>query len=117
MFQLLVIPSNSGANVSLFYLKKEVADAAYKNIQDSMRGAASLVKATDDFGHVLSIPPDNISYTLFVDVSRSQALGLERQLSVQAASQQLLVDYKDNPQALILLNGAMNAPSQSQRMQ
>jgi hypothetical protein len=76
MFRIIVVPSNSTANAVLFYKTFDAADAVQKNIHNMQKGCSdtSIIVVKDDFGHVLTIDRRNISYALFIDVEKMQAM-------------------------------------------
>lgn len=77
MFIILVMPSNAGTAVSLFYKTKEAADIAQKNIHECQKGAvdAPICVARDDFGHILTIARSNIVYAVLIDHAQAALLG------------------------------------------
>ena len=72
MFQVIVIPNNTTSNLSLCFKTEERASVAHESIISIMQQENGLIRAGDDFGNELVIPSKNISYTMLIDVSRSQ---------------------------------------------
>ncbi len=73
MFQVVVIPNNTTSNLSLCYKTEDKAKAAHQVFKDKIFSPEkSHIDVADDFGNVLSILPDNIAYTMLIDVAKSQ---------------------------------------------
>ncbi len=110
MHQIMIAPKDSKANIMLSYNSKESCDAAYKNIHDRIRQEDTILTATDDFGYVLDMQVNNLSYALVVDLDNEQEVIIQSALARQKASMQLYEKHKNNPMAMQLLN-SMQAQS------
>lgn len=78
-FQIVLLPTNSPAAAALFYKTREKAEEALLNIHNVQQGKidVDVLKAKDDYGYILSIPVNNISYALFVDLAKQAELGIK----------------------------------------
>jgi hypothetical protein len=76
MFIILIAPK-SGQPMSLFYRTEATCEIAHKNIYDFQRESidALILKATDDFGHIVSIARENLSHAVVIDHEKAAQLG------------------------------------------
>lgn len=81
MYQIVMIPNNSEANLSLTFKLKETADAAFTSIKAS----PGIVELTDDFGYMVCMKVEFLSYILFVDVEKSQEVQFEKDIAINRA--------------------------------
>lgn len=74
MYQVVVIPNNTTSNLSLCFKTEDKALEVHDGMKKSMGSEESgaIIVATDDFGNTLHIPIKFISYTMFIDVAKSQ---------------------------------------------
>ena len=78
MYQIIIVPKESNANSALFYKTKEEAESQFNNICEMQKGKivdVRILKATDDFGNILSMPISNLAYALFIDTEKQKELG------------------------------------------
>lgn len=106
MFQIILVSNNTSANVLLSYRTFSAADVALKNIYERMKDGLGITQA-DDFGNSVHIGSQNISYALFNDIVKSQSLMVERELVIARAGASIQEQYKNDPEAVTLLNGRM----------
>lgn len=85
MYQIVVVPNNTTANLSLSYKTKENANKAWESIFEN----GSSVNETDDFGYVLVIDRDHVSYFLFVDVEAAEDVKFERDMAINRAREKI----------------------------
>ena len=74
---IILIAPKSGQPMSLFYKTEAACEIAHKNIYDFQRESidAPVLKATDDFGHVISIARENLSHAVVIDHEKAAQLG------------------------------------------
>lgn len=112
MYQIMIAPKDSKANIMLSYNSKDSMEGAYKNIHDRIRQEGTLLTAKDDFGYVLDMQVDNISYALIVDLENEQEVIMQSALARQKASMALYDKYRNDPAAMQLLS-SMQQPRQT----
>lgn len=104
MYQLIIVPSNSTANISLTYKTLTGIEAALKKCENI---GVNLV-LTDDFGYKIHMPVESYSYAMMIDVAKSQSVLLEREIAVKAGQEIMLAD----PRSLEFFDGQKNTPNQ-----
>lgn len=73
MYRIIVVPTNSDANIALCYLTKASGEAAQQNIHKMQKGDPdAIMKVSDDMGNLVTIPVSHVSYALFIDVEKAQ---------------------------------------------
>lgn len=112
MHQILISPKDSKGNIMLSYNTKEAVDIAQKNIHERMRQEDTLLTAKDDFGYVLEMQVNNISYVLLVDLNTEQDVIVQSAIARQKASMDLYEKYKNDPATMQLLSGMQQQRSQ-----
>lgn len=90
MFNLVIVPNNSGNFGCGHFNTRESAIQAQKNVRERQKLGASQefvdVVIEDDYGTVISIPAASISYTTIVDVQGKSAASIESKLSEARAN-------------------------------
>ena len=76
MFQVLIIPAKSAANISLFFRTQEKAEIAFNNIYDIIKGAKAIetIRQTDEFGVTVAVGKDDIAYAALIDMTIQSTL-------------------------------------------
>ena len=94
MFQLILVPNNSGATACMYYTTKENADAAHGTVLKGQKEMipSGIIELTDDFGYIIQLPCAHLSYSMLVDVVKSQRLAFEREMTIQQANAELMTD-------------------------
>lgn len=110
IYQLTVVPNNSPAATLLAFRTEDAATTAMRNIKERQELAHNgdeyaHITMRDDFGYILSMNAKHVSYVMFVNIYEAQALQLERELVAKRGLLALQEKYKNDPEALMLLNG------------
>lgn len=77
MHVLILVPKISGQQITLFYTTKEAIEGAHSNVHEFQKGniGVNVLKAKDDFGHIVTIERDNLSHAIVIDPERAAQLG------------------------------------------
>lgn len=89
MFQIVIVPKNTTANLALGYKTLAAAKKTELSIQTAMVGNQGFyfVTETDDYGYTINMRAEDICYCLFVDVFESQMLIFDKNMAIDKASQ------------------------------
>ena len=74
MFQIIIVPKDTGATACMYYNTSETAEIAQKNIHEMQRKEDGILTVKDDYGFVLSMDIKNLCYALLIDVAQSHLL-------------------------------------------
>lgn len=74
MYQIIIVPKDTGATACLYYNAWEQAAATQTEIQKRIRAEDGLLNIADDYGFVLSMDVKSLSYALLIDVNKSSKL-------------------------------------------
>ncbi len=79
MYQIILVPKDTGATACMYYNLYDSAEVALKHIQDMMARGQGMFILNDDHGFILSMNVGNLSYALLIDVNKSNALHIGAQ--------------------------------------
>lgn len=83
MFNVVIVPNNTDANLSLTYKTREAAEAVYEEITGDQDVPA--IRIEDDYGYKVSISVHAVSYILFVDIEHAQHVEFDKNMAVNKA--------------------------------
>lgn len=90
MWNLVIVPNNSGNFGVGHFNTLENAKSAQSNVHERLRLASSKepvsVVIEDDYGSVISIPAAHISYTALIDVQKKSEAQVDTKLSEARAA-------------------------------
>lgn len=95
MFQVVIVPKHTTANLALGFKTKEKALGVYKEIVSYKSAVITsdidvgLPVFEDDYGYNFSIGSDDILYVLLVDVFESQMLTFDKNMAMDKANKEI----------------------------
>lgn len=75
MYQIVLVPRDTGATACLYFKTEDDAHRCLGSIQDAqIKGDNQVLRLKDDFGFVVVMCVENLSYAMHIDVQKSNKL-------------------------------------------
>lgn len=113
MFQIMIIFNNTNANMCLSYRTKDVATDHWNFILRNLDGHVRFSEC-DDFGNLVSINPDSVSYPLFSDLELAQFNKYEQDICMRRAEKKIIERLNNSPDERNLFPSENQSPQYKQ---